>query len=115
MLARTPAQAGANEIIGVDWGGDFAASLRTAFPESASPAVSIGYGPLALDYVLAVGGAGYFREGFIRPYLEDGRLQIVPNSPTFAYPAYLVLSEKTDPALVLRLREGLRAAAAGAR
>ncbi|SSC73841.1 unnamed protein product [Ciceribacter sp. T2.26MG-112.2] len=114
VLARTPGQTGANEIIGIDWGADFAASLRTAYPESASPAVSIGYGPLALDYVLAVGGAGYFREGFIRPYLEDGRLQIVPNSPAFAYPAYLVSSEKADPSLLRRLREGLRAASSGA-
>lgn len=113
VLARTPVQTGAEEIIGIDWGADFAASLRTAFPESASPAVSIGYGPLALDYVLAVGGAGYFREGFIRPYLEDGRLQIVPNSPTFAYPAYLVSSEKADPFLLRRLREGLRSASSG--
>lgn len=115
VFARTPAQAGVSEIIGIDRGADFAASLRAAFPENASPAVSIGYGPLALDYILALGGAGYFREGFIRPYLEDGRLQLVPSSPTFAYPAYLVSSEKADPALVLRLREGLRAASAGAR
>lgn len=115
VFARTPAQSGGTEIIGIDWGADFAASLRVALPDNASPAVSIGYGPLALDYVLAVGGAGYFRQGFIRPYLEDGRLQIVPNSPAFAYPAYLVSSEKADPSLLLRLREGLRAASAEAR
>ncbi|GEO86496.1 transcriptional regulator [Ciceribacter naphthalenivorans] len=114
VFAQTPAQTGSKEFIGIDWGADFAASLRATFPESVSPAVSIGYGPLALDYVLAVGGAGYFREGFIRRHLEDGRLQIVPDSPAFAYPAYLVSSEKADPSLLRRLREGLRVAAAGA-
>lgn len=109
VLARTPG--GKAEIVGIDWGEDFAASFRAAFPERANPAVSVGYGPLALDYILAVGGAGYFREGFIRPQLADGRLEVVPNSPVFAYPAYLVSSGKTDPAMLPRLREGLRFAA----
>lgn len=31
VFARTPAQTGANEIIGIDWGADFAASLRLPF------------------------------------------------------------------------------------
>lgn len=109
VLARTPGDKA--EIVGIDWGEDFAESFRAAFPERANPAVSIGYGPLALDYILAVGGAGYFRVGFIRPQLADGRLEVVPNSPAFAYPAYLVSSGKTDPAMLPRLREGLRFAA----
>ena len=74
--------------------------------------VSISYGPLALDYLLAVGGSGYFRKGFIRPYLEDGRLALVPDSPEFSYSAYVVHSTKADPGVMARIRSGLRAAAA---
>ncbi len=111
VLARTTAPVADGDPVGIDWGEDFAASLRAAFPERPNPAVSFSYGPLALDYILAVGGSGYFREGFIRPQLERGLLEIVPNSPAFAYPAYLVSSEKTDPAMLPRLREGLRVAA----
>ena len=114
VLARTTSPAAADEPVGIDWGEDFAASYCAAFPDRPNPAVSVSYGPLALDYILAAGGAGYFREGFIRPHIEGGRLEIVPNSPAFAYPAYLVSSEKTDPSMLPRLREGLRLAAAEA-
>ena len=112
VLARTTSPAGPQDLVGIDWGEDFAASFRAAFPDRPNPAVSVSHGPLALDYILAAGGSGYFREGFIRPHLADGRLEIVPNSPAFAYPAYLVSSQKTDPSVVPRLREGLRFAAA---
>ena len=111
VLARTTIPDAGEEPVGIDWGEAFSEGLRLAFPERPNPAVSVSYGPLALDYILTVGGSGYFREGFIRPYLEAGRLEIVPNSPAFAYPAYLVSSEKTDPAMLPRLREGLRVAA----
>ena len=111
VLARTMVPGAGEEPVGIDWGEAFSESLRLAFPERPNPAVSVSYGPLALDYILTVGGSGYFREGFIRSYLEAGRLEIVPNSPAFAYPAYLVSSEKTDPAMLPRIREGLRLAA----
>lgn len=112
VLARTTVPGAGEEPVGIDWGEAFSESLRLAFPEWPNPAVSVSYGPLALDYILTVGGSGYFREGFIRPYLEAGRLEVVPNSPAFAYPAYLVSSEKSDPAMLPRIREGLRLAAA---
>src|SRR3546814_5676513 len=72
----------------IDWGDEFAASYQAAFPDHFNAVVSIGYGPLALDYILATGGSGYFRMGFIRSYLEEGRLALVPGSPEFSYSAH---------------------------
>lgn len=39
--------------------------------------VSISLGPLTLTYLLAVGGAGYFRISVARPFLADGRMRLV--------------------------------------
>jgi hypothetical protein len=72
----------------------------------------VSFGPLALEYILEAGGGGYFRKGFIRPWLESGRLALVPNSPEFSYSAYVVYSAKADPGVMARIRSGLRAAAA---
>lgn len=95
----------------IDWGEDFAASYQSAFPDQPNAVMSISYGPLALDYLLATGGSGYFRKGFIRPYLEDGRLALIQGSPIFSYSAYVVHSTKADPGVMDRIRNGLRAAA----
>ena len=71
----------------IDWGEEFTASYQAAFPDQPNAVVSISYGPLALEYILATGGSGYFRKGFIRSYLEEGRLTLVPDSPEFSYSA----------------------------
>ncbi|AMK23057.1 LysR family transcriptional regulator [Sphingomonas histidinilytica] len=96
----------------IDWGEEFAASYQAAYPDQPNAVVAISYGPLALDYLLATGGSGYFRKGFIRSYLEEGRLALVPDSPEFSYSAYVVHSTKADPGVMARIRSGLRAAAA---
>lgn len=98
----------------INWGDDFLAGYHAAFPDQPSAVVSIDYGPLALDYILAAGGSGYFRQGFIRPYLEEGRLMLVPDSPEFSYSAYVVHSTTADLDLMARIRSGLRAAAVSA-
>jgi DNA-binding transcriptional LysR family regulator len=94
----------------IDWGDDFAQAFRAAFPVPATPPIEISYGPLALDFILAVGGSGYFRRGFIQPFLKDGRLALVSNSPEFSYSAYAVHSMKADEGVIARIREGLRVA-----
>ena len=96
----------------VFWGDDFAASYRAAFPEEPRPVVAISYGPLALEYILAAGGSGYFREGFVRPYLDEGRLALIPDSPEFDYSASVVHSTKAEQGMMDKIRSGLRAAAA---
>lgn len=115
VLARSmPASAPLEpeDHVEIDWGDEFAAGYQAAFPDRPNPVVSIGYGPLALDYILATGGSGYFRKGFIRSYLEDGQLALVPGSPEFSYSAYVVHSAKAAPGVMDRIRSGLRAAAA---
>ena len=106
---------GPEDHVHVDWGEEFAASYHAAFPDAGPGVVSISYGPLALDYVLARGGTGYFRMAAVRSLIEEGRLALVPDSPEFSYPAYMVHSTRTDESVVNRVRTGLRAAATAQR
>ena len=56
---------------------EFAAQHSLAFPELSNAGVSAGLGPLGREYVLAAGGAGYFRLDVVRRHLESGRLHRV--------------------------------------
>ncbi len=114
VLARTTPVVGAlapEDHVNVDWGPGFSESYQAAYPDMPNAVVSIDYGPLALDYILAIGGSGYFRDGFIRSYLEEGRLALVADSPEFSYSAYVVHSATADTGVMERIRVGLRAAA----
>ena len=102
---------GPDDHVHVDWGEDFAASYHAAFPDAGTGVVSISYGPLALDYVLAHGGSGYFRMAAVRPNLDEGRLALVPDMPEFSYSAYVIHSTKADEGVMARVRSGLRHAA----
>ncbi|HKU99393.1 MAG TPA: LysR family transcriptional regulator [Vineibacter sp.] len=106
-----------DDYVLVDWGAAFMASHRTAYPELANPPISITLGPLALTYLLTVGGAGYFRAGAVRRHLADGRLHRVRRAPEFSHSVYAVYSTRSEADLIGRVRDGLRACAreAGAR
>ena len=110
VLARTTpttTELSPQDHVEIDWGDEFAANYHAAFPDQPNSVLSISYGPLALEYILATGGSGYFRKGFIRSYLEEGRLTLVPGSPEFSYSAYVVHSTKADPGVMDRVRAGL--------
>ena len=106
------AEPSADDYVYVDWGPDFRSNYHAAFPEAPSPAVAVSHGPLGLDYILAVGGSGYFRMEAARPHLNSGRLQLVKDRPRFSYSIYAVYSAKADEALMERVRDGLRSVAA---
>jgi LysR family transcriptional regulator, flagellar master operon regulator len=112
VLVRTTGPRETDDYVRVDWGPEFAASHQLAFPEQSNPAVSISHGPLALEYLFATGGSGYFRLGFVRPYLEAERVALVSNAPEFSYSAYVVHSTKADEGVTARIRAGLRGAVA---
>jgi DNA-binding transcriptional LysR family regulator len=101
----------ASDHVYVDWGEEFAVNYHAAFPEAESSAISVSYGPLALDYILARGGSGYFRMAALRPLLDDGRMALVADSPEFSYSSHAVHSANADEAVMARVLRGLRAAA----
>ncbi|TXL76773.1 LysR family transcriptional regulator [Vineibacter terrae] len=100
-----------DDYVLVDWGSAFMASHRAAYPELANPPVSITLGPLALAYLLTVGGAGYFRASAVRQHLADGRLQRVRRAPEFSHSVYAVYSTRGDAEVLGRVRDGLRVCA----
>lgn len=93
--------------IQVDWGLDFAANQQSAFPELISPAISISLGPLALSYLLTVGGSGYFRQGAVRQSLDQAKVFRVPNVPEFSHSIYLVHTQN-EVAELPSVREGFK-------
>ena len=92
----------------VDWGDGFLLNLQAAFPQWPAPSVSISLGPLALEYLLNVGGIGYFRAGIVAPFIESGRLFPVREAPVFSHAASAVYAAQDDRTLLMRAREGLR-------
>lgn len=96
------------EYVYVDWGPEFAAQHSLAFPQLSSAGVSASLGPLGREYVLAAGGAGYFRLDVVRKHIEAGRLHRVKGAPEFLYPAYAVYAESADAHLIAPALAGLR-------
>ncbi|HEY4317079.1 MAG TPA: LysR family transcriptional regulator [Herbaspirillum sp.] len=97
----------------VGWGPTFAINHQAAHPGLNNPPLSISLGPLALTYLLSVGGSGYFRIGTAQPFITAGRLWRVKDAPEFAHSAYAVYATERDNATMDRVRAGLRAVAAG--
>lgn len=100
------------QYIYVDWGPSFAANHEAAFAELGNPPVSISLGPLALTYLLSVGGAGYFRIGTAQPFIATGRLSLVKGAPEFSHAACAVYAEQRENETLSRVRAGLRLIAA---
>jgi LysR family transcriptional regulator, flagellar master operon regulator len=101
------------DYVYVDWGEDFAAHHGMSFPRFSDPGLFVGLGPLALDYIVQIGGAGYFRRRAVQPFLASGRLKLVPDAPAFTHPVYAVYSESIDSDVLGLAVAGLRELAAG--
>lgn len=92
----------------VDWGTEFAAQHALAFPGLSNPVVTAGLGPLGREYLLAAGGAGYFRLDVVQKQLDAGQLYRVPGTPQFLYPAYAVYAVGADPKILEPALAGFR-------
>ena len=92
----------------IDWGQGFRQQHDAALPDRARAALSFNLGPLALQYILENGGAGYFRTRVVQSYLDSGVMQRVAKAPEFSFPTYLVYSRARDSAVLQQALELLR-------
>lgn len=95
----------------IGWGPEFEAQFTTHYPTLPPPALQANIGWLAIQQILHSGGAGFFPRRLTRELIADGRLHLVPDSPPFSLPAYLVYSLERQDAAMQRALEGLRALA----
>ncbi len=101
------------DYVFVDWGDVFRATHGESFPDMETPAVSVGLGPLGLQYILENGGSGYFPMRVVRPLIEEGRLFRLAGAPVARRPAYMVYTANSrDDALLTLALSGLRRIAA---
>lgn len=89
-----------DDYVYVNWGPDFAAHHEAAFPGFKDAGVSMQLGPLALRYILTVGGSGYFRTRAVKRHIQAGRLHRVAKTPAFSYSAYAAHSARADNELI---------------
>lgn len=87
-------------FVAVDWGPVFAREYAASFPEAESSGLAVNLGPLALNYILSVGGYGYFRMSAVQSHIAAGQLYIVPEMPQYSYPIYAVKSVDADETVV---------------
>lgn len=96
----------------VDWGPEFHAKHSMRFPDFGTPALVVDIAWLGLQHMLNYGGAGYFPERLVRPYLESAALFPVQEAPAFTLPAYMVYPADNDPEVLKAALNSIRQAAA---
>jgi LysR family transcriptional regulator, flagellar master operon regulator len=74
---------GPNYIM-IDWGQAFELECRQEFPNMMPPMTAVSNSGMALDYLLALGGAAYIPARVIGRQLELGTLHLVEGAPVFS-------------------------------
>ena len=92
----------------VDWGPAFHASHANHYPDMERPALHANIGWLGVQIILSNGGSCFLPVRMARPFIEAGKLFVVPDSPRFALPAYMVYPQERDAAAVTQALETLR-------
>jgi len=92
----TPEKALNENYILVDWGTSFAISHARHFPDIPTPAMRMGLGRMARDYLLARGGAAYLAEPMVREYINNGDLFLVEGAPVIERTATAVYPQQTE-------------------
>lgn len=92
----------------IDWGTRFRLEHTTAFPIGNSPALTMSPSNLALRFVIAHGGAGYFPRSMARKYLEAKKAHIVNAAPVFQQHIHLVHNTQRKDEWIDTALQGLR-------
>ena len=80
----------------VDWGPEFVHAHALQLPELTNPGLTLALGAMSADYIVNRHAAGYLPARYIKKYLDEGRLHLVPDAPRFPYPVWSVWRDDLD-------------------
>lgn len=83
----------------VDWGPEFVHAHALELPDLTNPGLTLSLGAMAADYVVVRQAAAYLPARYIKRYLDEGRLHLVPDAPIFPYPIWSIWRDDLDPVI----------------
>ncbi|WP_372839850.1 LysR family transcriptional regulator [Phaeovulum sp.] len=92
----------------VDWGGDFLHFHDSHLPKLSNPGLTLTMGSLSVRFILSRDFAAYLPARTVKKYIDDGRLHLVPDAPTYAYPAWSVWRDDLEDDLATVAHATLR-------
>jgi DNA-binding transcriptional LysR family regulator len=100
------------DYVYVEWGPGFYAQHAQSYPELERPAQVVNIGWLGVQLILHNGGSCFLPMRMAQPLIEVGRLHLVPQSPRFNHPVYVVYPRESDNPVSAQAVQGLREHAA---
>jgi DNA-binding transcriptional LysR family regulator len=83
----------------VDWGPEFVGAHALALPELTNPGLTFSLGAMVAEYVINRKASAYLPARYVKKYIDNGQLHLVPDAPRFPYPVWAVWREDLDPSL----------------
>lgn len=109
LLTTDPEQAWPGpDYIYVNWGPAFYAQHRDNFPDLERPAQTVNIGWLGIQLILCNGGSCFVPIRMAEAFIDSQRLFVVPDSPEFKLPAYMVYPRESEAEVVSQALAGLR-------
>lgn len=112
MVSTDPATRGIDEAyVYVDWGEEFLVFHSNSFEEADQPRISFNIGPVALTYLLNNGGSCYLPKRLVDPFLDESRLYLVPEMPTYSFMVHVAWRSTIKQRLIKEAMAALKAVA----
>jgi len=80
----------------VDWGPEFVQAHAVNLPDLTNPGLTMALGAMTAHYILNRKAAAYLPARFVKRYLDQGLLHLVPEAPVFPYPVWGVWRDDLD-------------------
>ena len=86
----------AADYVFVDWGPEFLHAHALELPDLTNPGLTLALGAMAADYVVNRHAAAYLPARYIKRYLDQGLLHLVPDTPVFPFPVWSIWRDDLD-------------------
>lgn len=77
-------------------------------PKLSNPGLTLAMGSLSARFILTRAYAAYLPARYVKRYIDEKQLHLVPDAPTYAYPAWSVWRDDLDDDLATVARATLQ-------